>query len=106
MGSLSADQRRGLIGHLVAEAAGRQHDSKCSGAAVSRRSSCRSTAMTSSLYSKRSLTSSRGRWTSGVSSSGRIRAMKMSREEFERRKAEGAESNRLFEERVARMKAE
>jgi hypothetical protein len=32
--------------------------------------------------------------------------MKMSREEFERRKAEGEESNRLFEERVARMKAE
>lgn len=32
--------------------------------------------------------------------------MKMSREEFERRKAEGAERNRLFEERVARMKAD
>ena len=32
--------------------------------------------------------------------------MKMSREEFERRKAEGEESNRLFLERVARMKAE
>ena len=32
--------------------------------------------------------------------------MKMSREEFERRKAEGEESNRLFHERVARMKAE
>jgi hypothetical protein len=32
--------------------------------------------------------------------------MKMSREEFERRKAEGEESNRLFQERVARMKAE
>jgi hypothetical protein len=32
--------------------------------------------------------------------------MKMSREEFERRKAEGEESNRLFLERVARMKAD
>ena len=32
--------------------------------------------------------------------------MKMSREEFERRKAEGEEGNRLFQERVARMKAE
>jgi hypothetical protein len=32
--------------------------------------------------------------------------MKMSREEFERRKAEMEESNRLFAERVARMKAE
>jgi hypothetical protein len=32
--------------------------------------------------------------------------MKMSREEFERRKAEGEESNRLFFERVARMKAD
>lgn len=32
--------------------------------------------------------------------------MKMSREEFERRKAEGAERNRQFEERVARMKAD
>jgi hypothetical protein len=32
--------------------------------------------------------------------------MKMSREEFERRKAEGKESIRLLEERVARMKAD
>jgi hypothetical protein len=32
--------------------------------------------------------------------------MKMSREEFERRKAEGEESNRLFLERVERMKAD
>lgn len=32
--------------------------------------------------------------------------MKMSREEFERRKAEGEESIRLLEERVARMKAD
>jgi hypothetical protein len=32
--------------------------------------------------------------------------MKMSREEFERRKAEMEESNRLFRERIARMKAE
>lgn len=32
--------------------------------------------------------------------------MKMSREEFERRKAEGEESNRLFRERVERMKAD
>jgi hypothetical protein len=32
--------------------------------------------------------------------------MKMSREEFERRKAEGEESNRLFRERVARMQAD
>ena len=32
--------------------------------------------------------------------------MKMSREEFERRKAEGAESIRRLEERVARMKAD
>jgi tellurite resistance protein len=51
-------------------------------------------------------TSGRGRWTSGTSSLERKRAMKMSREEFERRKAEGEESNRLFQERVARMKAE
>jgi hypothetical protein len=29
MVSVSADQRRGLTGHLVAEGAGRQHDSKC-----------------------------------------------------------------------------
>ena len=32
--------------------------------------------------------------------------MKMSREEFERRKAEGEESLRLLRERVARMKAD